>query len=143
MHLVPMVEAILTVNEILDLLVMVSHVKTLMNVIPSILAILMPFAANGSYSCQCKNGFDCSAVTCDDINECDQNPCDQNINCTNTISSFTCTCRQGFYTDGDDWFDINECFVDYQCSAHADCINTVGSYTCTCNTGINRNHRHL
>ena len=45
MHLVPMVEAILTVNEILDLLVMVSHVKTLMNVIPSILAILMPFAA--------------------------------------------------------------------------------------------------
>ena len=45
MHLVPMVEAILTVNVMLDLLVMVSHVKTSMNVIPSILAILMPFAA--------------------------------------------------------------------------------------------------
>ena len=45
MHLVPMVEAILTVNVMLDLLVMVSHVKTSMNVILSILAILMPFAA--------------------------------------------------------------------------------------------------
>ena len=45
MHLVPMVEAILTVNVMLDLLVMVPHLKTSMNVIPSILTILMPFAA--------------------------------------------------------------------------------------------------
>ena len=45
MHIVPMVEATLTVNVMLDLLVMVSYVKTSMNVFPSILAILMPFAA--------------------------------------------------------------------------------------------------
>ena len=54
----------------------------------------------GSYNCECNDGFIGDGVNCTDINECDTNVCSPSANCINTKGSFSCKCLPGFVGDG-------------------------------------------
>ncbi|XP_026207659.1 adhesion G protein-coupled receptor E1-like [Anabas testudineus] len=110
---------------------------------------------NGSFYCQCADGFTTSTGTvnisassseiCKDIDECleDRNICGPNARCRNTVPYYYCTCNEGFnFTTGVEHFnhsdnvtcrDINECQSENICGQNAKCINTLGSYFCICN----------
>ncbi|CAK8680217.1 unnamed protein product [Clavelina lepadiformis] len=52
-------------------------------------------STNGSYSCQCPEGFTGNAFSsCQDVDECAAEPCDVLETCTNTIGSFFCECPE-------------------------------------------------
>ena len=115
----------------------------------------------GSYTCECKTGFQGDgwlllpsgdiATGCVDINECNESPCDANAQCANSIGSYTCTCCNGYSGDGHTCEDINECnaamsgrkrrdiegnFIPTEsCHADAHCINQDGTFDCEYNFG--------
>ena len=90
----------------------------------------------GSYSCNCQDGYEGDGETCYDDNECIRNPCDSNAVCRNTDGSYTCSCKPGFQGDGKLCSDYNECLAGiYDCHQKAACVNTWGSYRCTCFRG--------
>ncbi|XP_077966704.1 uncharacterized protein LOC144420858 isoform X2 [Styela clava] len=87
-------------------------------------------SANGTYTCQCKEGFTGNGFNCTDINECSSEflPCS---NCSNTVGGYSCGCEKGF--DGENCTDIDECQTGrHNCHPRAKCTNTYGSYNCTC-----------
>ncbi|XP_033728275.1 cubilin-like [Pecten maximus] len=93
----------------------------------------------GSFSCECKDGFCGDGVTCLDVNECQNgnNDCSENADCTNTEGSFSCACKDGFSGDGVTCLDENECQNgNNNCSEDADCTNTEGSFSCQCKEGF-------
>ncbi|ROL51140.1 Adhesion G protein-coupled receptor E1, partial [Anabarilius grahami] len=62
---------------------------------------------NGSYYCQCKEGFtpthnftQTDGTKCKDINECanGSNICGPNAECKNTVGSYSCTCETGYFS---------------------------------------------
>jgi len=57
---------------------------------------------NGSFSCDCKPGFNGTGAICDDVDECtlQKDNCHSNATCNNTIGSFQCTCKDGFVGNG-------------------------------------------
>ena len=77
---------------------------------------------DGSYDCECRDGFDWNVekTDCIDIDEC--NPklvanhdlCDSNSLCVNTIGSYKCSCNLGFYWSeaSNKCEDYNECDAD-------------------------------
>ncbi|XP_063328127.1 adhesion G protein-coupled receptor E2-like [Pelmatolapia mariae] len=110
---------------------------------------------NGSYYCQCKDGFrnskgevNFTAGKCKDIQECLEikDICGPNAKCENAIPYYSCTCDDGFIsTTGNKTFrhhqnatceDINECQKRNACGQNASCYNTQGSYYCICNAGF-------
>ncbi|XP_041812697.1 adhesion G protein-coupled receptor E2 [Chelmon rostratus] len=113
---------------------------------------------NGSFYCQCVDGFRSStqtvnfsaetSATCKDVNECLEDPglCGPNALCFNTIPHYSCICDDGFVsTTGVESFhqgdnvtcrDIDECQEEKVCGQNAACINTPGSYHCICNAGF-------
>ncbi|KAE8283307.1 CD97 antigen Precursor [Larimichthys crocea] len=113
---------------------------------------------NGSFYCQCKDGFISSTKTlnfsagtsakCKDINECLEYTglCGPNATCHNTIPHYSCSCDEGFISNtrvedfhhGDNvtCIDINECEERALCGLNAACTNTPGSYSCVCNAGF-------
>lgn len=116
------------------------------------------FNTNGSYYCQCKEGYRSSPralnftaekpSTCTDINECleDKDICGPNATCQNIHGSYSCTCNVGFVSStGVQTFirrdniiceDKNECKEENICGRNASCKNTKGSYYCICNAGF-------
>ncbi|XP_077966706.1 uncharacterized protein LOC120343292 [Styela clava] len=87
-------------------------------------------SANGTYACQCKEGFTGNGFNCNDINECENEilPCS---NCSNTNGGYSCGCKEGF--GGGNCTDIDECQTGkHNCHPRAKCTNTYGSYNCTC-----------
>lgn len=52
----------------------------------------------GSYRCQCYQGFTGNGIMCKDINECQtQNyTCSPHSECRNTIGGYVCVCEQGY-----------------------------------------------
>nr|XP_046270671.1 adhesion G protein-coupled receptor E2 isoform X3 [Scatophagus argus]XP_046270672.1 adhesion G protein-coupled receptor E2 isoform X3 [Scatophagus argus] len=115
------------------------------------------FNTNGSFYCQCRDGFRSStnavnftalSATCKDINECleDKGLCGPNAKCENTIPHYSCFCDDGFISStgvkkfhrGDNVTckDINECQEEAVCGQNATCINTPGSSYCVCNAGF-------
>ncbi|CAK8680216.1 unnamed protein product [Clavelina lepadiformis] len=85
-------------------------------------------SANGSYSCQCPEGFTGDAYnSCQDLDECYSDPCDINAYCENTFGSFKCRCQSGFSGDG------YACSEIYECRASCDidnCVNIFGIWRC-------------
>lgn len=112
----------------------------------------------GSFLCQCKNGFRSStnivnftaksSVTCSDINECMdyRGICGPNAICKNTIPDYTCYCKFGFsLSNGAKEFqkvdnvsckDIDECLKEDICGKNGTCKNSQGSYSCVCDKGF-------
>lgn len=111
---------------------------------------------NGSFYCQCADGFTSSSgvanfsaetsATCKDVNECLEDICGPNAECFNTIPHYSCICDDGYIsTTGVERFhkgdnvtcrDIDECEEQSSCGENAACINTPGSYHCVCNAGF-------
>ncbi|XP_051993609.1 adhesion G protein-coupled receptor E5-like isoform X2 [Xyrauchen texanus] len=103
---------------------------------------------NGSYHCNCNEGFQTTASTpnftatdgqCVDINECTQKTrCADHLVCVNHIGNYTCECPSGYRRLGgpSECEDIDECAdVADRCGSHAICNNTQGSYSCICHRG--------
>ncbi|XP_040919558.1 adhesion G protein-coupled receptor E2 isoform X2 [Toxotes jaculatrix] len=116
------------------------------------------FNTNGSFYCQCADGFRSStrtvnfssetSATCRDINECleDKDICGPNAICSNTSPYYNCTCLDGFISTSGvkrlshggnvTCTDIDECQEEKVCGQNAACVNTQGSYHCLCNAGF-------
>ena len=104
--------------------------------------------SEGSYFCQCNEGYSISsddADICIDIDECSTDPsaCNGGLHaeCINNDGSYFCQCEEGFAATADDsdvCIDIDECSSDPSaCNGgnNAECINEEGSYFCQCNDG--------
>ncbi|XP_074143070.1 EGF-containing fibulin-like extracellular matrix protein 1 isoform X1 [Sminthopsis crassicaudata] len=88
----------------------------------------------GSFSCQCRPGYQKRGDQCVDIDECSIPPyCQQR--CVNTPGSFYCQCSAGFQLAANNYtcVDINECDASNQCAQQ--CYNILGSFICQCNQG--------
>lgn len=93
---------------------------------------------DGSFVCDCNQGFPGSGENCSDIDECDLNlaNCQEFSDCINTVGSYSCICQAGFTQPSDDVCkDIDEC-SDFPCDSNAICQNSVGNFSCECNSGM-------
>eukprot|EP00105_Crassostrea_gigas_P037421 XP_019921569.1 PREDICTED: fibrillin-1 isoform X2 [Crassostrea gigas] len=91
----------------------------------------------GSYICNCKEGFQKNGDSCEDIDECSDitlNTCADDTNCQNLYGNYTCNCKSGFQKYGSHCEDVDECekgIADCQ----QICINTIGGFNCECEFG--------
>ncbi|XP_046863918.1 neurogenic locus notch homolog protein 1-like isoform X8 [Xenia sp. Carnegie-2017] len=92
----------------------------------------------GSFKCQCNEGFSGNGFSCTNMNECLHNPCDVNANCTDTEGSFKCQCSEGYSGNGFFCTNINECLSN-PCNKSANCTDNKGSYECRCKEGYSGN----
>jgi len=93
---------------------------------------------NGVEDCICDSGYEGSAGSCTDADECAlrTDNCQAEADCTNTAGSFTCGCNLGYSGDGVICTDNDECALGTDnCQAEAACTNTAGSFTCGCSLG--------
>ncbi|XP_077381445.1 adhesion G protein-coupled receptor E5-like [Festucalex cinctus] len=108
---------------------------------------------NGSYYCQCEDGFrniygsvNFTGVDgqCQDKNECDTGVqvCGHMAKCINRIGSFSCSCPDGYTNTSKnrDCIDVNECEEAENrkediCGSKGSCKNVNGSYWCKCAKG--------
>ena len=58
--------------------------------------------SNGSFTCNCNDGFIGNGIDCTDVDECtiDTDNCHTNATCTNNPGSFDCGCNSGYAGDG-------------------------------------------
>ncbi|XP_052691021.1 uncharacterized protein LOC128168863 isoform X6 [Crassostrea angulata] len=93
----------------------------------------------GSYICNCKEGFQKNGDSCEDIDECSDiilNTCPEDTNCQNLYGNYTCNCKPGFQKNDSDCQDVDECekgIADCQ----QNCINAIGGFNCECELGYN------
>ena len=74
---------------------------------------------DGSYGCECKDGFDGDGFICKNIDECnapkeDGIKCDTNANCTDLTPGFHCECITGYDGSGfqGECRDLDECHLN-------------------------------
>ncbi len=91
--------------------------------------------SDGSYQCECKDGYKRQGDRCQDVDECREGFC-KNGRCRNRVGSFDCQCNPGFHLsrDGKECIDYNECEQTGMC-ANGICQNMDGSFRCDCNDG--------
>ena len=86
----------------------------------------------GSYTCQCKAGFE--GDLCTDINECGlKNSCHANASCTNNFGSYECACKADYHGNGK-VCKIGQC-DDRGCTSNGRCISPT-SDECECKEGF-------
>uniref|UniRef100_A0A8W8N7V2 Fibrillin-1 n=1 Tax=Magallana gigas TaxID=29159 RepID=A0A8W8N7V2_MAGGI len=95
----------------------------------------------GSYICNCKEGFQKNGDSCEDIDECSDiilNTCPEDTNCQNLYGNYTCNCKPGFQKNDSDCQDVDECekgIADCQ----QNCVNAIGGFNCECERGYDLN----
>ncbi|XP_061182283.1 mucin-like protein [Saccostrea echinata] len=91
----------------------------------------------GSYQCNCKEGFQRNKTSCEDIDECSDDSlynCPENTRCENLYGNYTCSCMKGFQSKDSVCKDVDECTSgNHDCPQL--CINTVGGFNCDCEFG--------
>uniref|UniRef100_A0A8C9U320 EGF-containing fibulin-like extracellular matrix protein 1 n=1 Tax=Scleropages formosus TaxID=113540 RepID=A0A8C9U320_SCLFO len=87
----------------------------------------------GSYTCQCKPGFQKSGDQCVDRDECLSRYCMHR--CVNTEGSYYCLCNVGYQLarNNQSCVDVNECEMENRCEHR--CYNLMGSFLCQCDQG--------
>ena len=99
---------------------------------------------NGSYTCECQNGFSGSgrgSNGCIDMDECQtiHHTCSRYAVCLNDHGLYECECFNGYTGDGLECNDIDECIRGlHSCPLHSHCVNNDGSYICKCNAGYKK-----
>ncbi|XP_055997524.1 uncharacterized protein LOC125645548 [Ostrea edulis] len=93
----------------------------------------------GSYRCDCLEGFNLINDKCEDIDECDDaslNDCPvATTQCMNTFGNYTCECKEGYQKENSACEDIDECKTPiHGCSQK--CENADGGYSCLCFFGF-------
>ncbi|XP_055997519.1 uncharacterized protein LOC125645547 isoform X2 [Ostrea edulis] len=93
----------------------------------------------GSYRCDCLQGFKLIEDKCEDIDECDDaslNDCPvDTTQCMNTFGNYTCECKEGYQRKNSVCEDIDECKTPiHGCSQK--CENADGGYSCLCFFGF-------
>ncbi|CAB1312473.1 unnamed protein product, partial [Coregonus sp. 'balchen'] len=90
------------------------------------------FNTEGSYTCDCWDGYQDHRTHCMDTDECEAEnfTCPDNSTCTNAESSYCCPCDMDFLASNNSLcLDIDECAVGLeQCPNTSDCQNTPGSF---------------
>merc|ERR1712050_537541 len=97
---------------------------------------------DGSFTCECNDGFQGNGAQCSDVNECvlGTDNCHAHALCINTDGGFACKCNDGYHGNGVQCSDVDECILGTDnCHAYASCTNTGGSFTCNCNDGYQGN----
>ncbi|XP_062609553.1 uncharacterized protein LOC134271352 [Saccostrea cucullata] len=92
----------------------------------------------GSYICNCREGFQRVGENCQDIDECSDlslNDCPENTVCKNLYGNYTCLCKEGFQKRGSICEDVNECTQNIDDCSQI-CSNTEGGYNCECEFGF-------
>ncbi|XP_053408702.1 uncharacterized protein LOC123559399 isoform X2 [Mercenaria mercenaria] len=96
----------------------------------------------GSYTCDCRSGYQLENETCVDVDECSDvalNTCEKN--CTNTEGGFSCSCPEAYIIDPANdtrCIDFDECDAKVS-ECDQVCVNSVGRYSCDCKAGYNLN----
>ena len=54
----------------------------------------------GSYRCQCTDGYHGDGINCYDDDVCSNGPCHQKAVCSNTKGSYNCRCNFGYHGNG-------------------------------------------
>ncbi|KAI3362951.1 hypothetical protein L3Q82_011622, partial [Scortum barcoo] len=97
----------------------------------------------GSFYCQCKDGYEGDGTECWDVDECSQledQVCPAFSYCFNTNGSYICDCWEGFQDNGTHCQDRDECATEnFTCPDNSTCSNIEGSYKCTCDAGFTGN----
>ncbi|MBN3308080.1 FBLN4 protein, partial [Amia calva] len=90
--------------------------------------------SQGSYSCQCPDGYRKTGPECIDIDECRYRYCQHR--CVNSPGSFSCQCQPGFQhsVSASQCVNVNECEMGAPCQQR--CSNTYGTFTCRCDQGF-------
>ncbi|XP_051245245.1 adhesion G protein-coupled receptor E2 isoform X2 [Dicentrarchus labrax] len=111
---------------------------------------------NGSFYCQCEDGFISStrtvtfsaetSATCKDINEClgDASICGSNASCFNTIPHYSCICDDGFTSsNGAESFRHSDnvtcrdiCTIDKTICGNGTCHRGASGHFCSCYAGF-------
>ena len=97
---------------------------------------------DGSYSCNCDEGFSGNGQYCININECEtgMHDCHDKATCIDTAGSFMCQCESGYSKNDNDCVDVDECILlPHDCHANASCTNTDGAHRCGCLSGFTGN----
>lgn len=91
----------------------------------------------GSYQCECKNGYKAAGEDCVDVDECEAgvHGCSEHAICTNTDGSYSCECMEGYQGDGKACEKTVGVCDSAPCGAHATCEPAGDNYTCTCHPG--------
>ena len=90
---------------------------------------------DGSYSCDCLDGF--GGDYCTDIDECNSTAsCDVNAQCLNTEGSYKCGCKEGYFGTGDTCFP-GRC-LDANCPRNQKCVSAT-TINCECKNGFRFN----
>ncbi|XP_059150292.1 uncharacterized protein LOC131937116 [Physella acuta] len=103
---------------------------------------------NGSYDCDCIDGFKKTILNKTQCIECENgkfgNSCSQNCNCVTPNTDYcnkvngSCVCKQG-WTGDTCQTDVDECRnKTFDCPEHSNCVNTNGSYGCDCIDGFKK-----
>ena len=91
--------------------------------------------------CGCDSGYETSAGTCVDVDECaaGTDDCDTNADCTNTPGSFTCRCQQGYVGNGKQCMPAPAALVDSVTRLQIVLTDGEGMQTVTLPAAVDRN----
>uniref|UniRef100_A0A3B4WAH1 EGF-like domain-containing protein n=1 Tax=Seriola lalandi dorsalis TaxID=1841481 RepID=A0A3B4WAH1_SERLL len=97
--------------------------------------------SNGSYICQCQDGYHGDGFVCEDVDECQlTTTCSSNMTCSNTPGAYACSCFLDLVYDKGTCVSEDTCLnASSACHPLAECHQYQGSFYCRCRDGYEGN----